>query len=65
MSQNFFIMRKGLNVVAMINPVKGVYGVQVPVGVWHTLVVHEPSVIIEMKDGAYVSITMDDIWQYE
>ena len=48
-----------------LNPMKGVYGVQVPVGVWHTLVVHEPSVIIEMKDGAYVPITMDDIWQYE
>ena len=48
-----------------LNPAKGVYGVQVPVGMWHTLVVHEPSVIIEMKDGAYVPITMDDIWQYE
>ena len=48
-----------------LNPMNGVYGVQVPVGVWHTLVVHEPSVIIEMKDGAYVPITMDDIWQYE
>ena len=41
-----------------LNPMKGVYGVQVPVGVWHTLVVHEPSVIIEMKDGAYVPITI-------
>lgn len=48
-----------------LNPAKGVYGVQVPVGMWHTLIVHEPSVIIEMKDGAYVPITMDDIWQYE
>lgn len=48
-----------------LNPAKGVYGVQVPVGMWHTLVVHEPSVIIEMKDGAYVPLTMDDIWQYE
>lgn len=48
-----------------LNPAKGVYGVQVPAGMWHTLVVHEPSVIIEMKDGAYVPITMDDIWQYE
>lgn len=48
-----------------LNSAKGVYGVQVPVGMWHTLIVHEPSVIIEMKDGAYVPITMDDIWQYE
>ena len=29
------------------------YGVQVPQGVWHTVVVHEPSVIFEAKDGAY------------
>lgn len=48
-----------------LNPAIGIYGVQVPAGMWHTLVVHEPSVIIEMKDGAYVPITMDDIWQYE
>lgn len=48
-----------------LNLANGVYGVQVPAGMWHTLVVHEPSVIIEMKDGAYVPITMDDIWQYE
>lgn len=48
-----------------LNPASGIYGVQVPAGMWHTLIVHEPSVIIEMKDGAYVPITMDDIWQYE
>ena len=48
-----------------LNPAYGIYGVQVPAGMWHTLIVHEPSVIIEMKDGAYVPITMDDIWQYE
>lgn len=48
-----------------LNLANGVYGVQVPAGMWHTVVVHEPSVIIEMKDGAYVPITMDDIWQYE
>lgn len=48
-----------------LNPANGAYGVQVPAGMWHTLVVHEPSVIIEMKDGAYVPLTMNDIWQYE
>ena len=48
-----------------LNPASGIYGVQVPAGMWHTLIVHEPSVIIEMKEGAYVPITMDDIWQYE
>ena len=48
-----------------VNPASGIFGVQVPAGMWHTLIVHEPSVIIEMKEGAYVPITMDDIWQYE
>ena len=48
-----------------LNPESVIYGVQVPAGMWHNLIVHEPSVIIEMKEGAYVPITMDDIWQYE
>lgn len=39
-----------------LNPASGIYGVQVPAGMWHTLIVHEPSVIIEMKDGAYVQL---------
>lgn len=48
-----------------LNPAKGVYGVQIPVGMRHTLVVHEPSIIIEMKDGVYAPIIMDDMEQYE
>ncbi len=35
-------------------PKDGVYGIQVPIGVWHTVVVLEPSVIFEAKDGAYI-----------
>ena len=34
-------------------PEKGVYGCQVPKGVWHTVEVIEPSVIYEGKDGKY------------
>ena len=34
-------------------PREGKYGIQVPRGVWHTVEVHEPSVILEAKDGAY------------
>jgi cupin fold WbuC family metalloprotein len=37
-----------------ICPEEGQYGIQVPVGVWHTVEVQEPSVIFEAKDGAYV-----------
>lgn len=29
------------------------YGIQVPKGAWHSIVVHEPSTIFEAKDGAY------------
>ena len=29
------------------------YGIQIPLGVWHSIVVHEPSTIFEAKDGAY------------
>lgn len=36
-----------------LNPSKGNYGVQVPLGVWHTVDVKEPSVIFEAMDGAY------------
>lgn len=34
-------------------PSDGTYGCQIPKGVWHTVEVHEPSVIFEAKDGAY------------
>lgn len=34
-------------------PEEGVYGCQVPKGVWHTVEVIEPSVIYEGKDGKY------------
>ena len=35
-------------------PRDGYYGVQIPIGAWHTVDVHEPSTIFEAKDGAYV-----------
>lgn len=34
-------------------PRNGQYGIQVPLGVWHSVVVHEPSTIFEAKDGKY------------
>ncbi len=34
-------------------PREKVYGIQVPRGTWHSIVVHEPSTIFEAKDGAY------------
>lgn len=35
-------------------PREGLYGIQVPKGTWHSVIVHEPSTILEAKDGAYV-----------
>ena len=34
-------------------PAKGNYGIQIPLGAWHTVEVKEPSVIFEAKDGKY------------
>ncbi len=36
-------------------PREGRYGIQVPKGAWHSVVVHEPSTTFEAKDGAYVA----------
>lgn len=35
-------------------PAEGMYGVQIPVGAWHTVEVHEPTVIIGVMDGKYL-----------
>lgn len=37
----------------LLCPTEGKYGIQIPIGVWHTINVLEPSVIFEAKDGAY------------
>ena len=37
----------------MVCPREGKYGIQVPKGAWHSVVVHERSTILEAKDGAY------------
>ena len=37
----------------LLCPSEGKYGIQIPVGAWHTIQVLEPSVIFEAKDGAY------------
>lgn len=38
----------------LLCPVEGLYGMQIPAGVWHTVNVQEPSIIFEAKDGAYI-----------
>jgi cupin fold WbuC family metalloprotein len=43
-----------------LDPLEGNYGVQIPQDQWHTLVVVEPSVIFEVKDGPYTPIVPED-----
>ncbi len=46
-------------------PTGGRYGLQIPKGQWHTVIVNEPCVIFEAKDGAYKPLSSDDVWNYE
>ncbi len=46
-------------------PAEGRYGLQIPKGQWHTVIVNEPCVIFEAKDGAYKPQTSEDVWNYE
>ena len=34
-------------------PREGTFGIQVPQAAWHSVIVQEPSTILEAKDGAY------------
>ena len=34
-------------------PREKIFGIQVPLGAWHSIEVHEPSTIFEAKDGKY------------
>ena len=36
-----------------LSPVSGNYGCQIPKGVWHSVEVFEPTVLIEAKEGRY------------
>ena len=35
-------------------PREGTFGIQVPQAAWHSVVVHEPSTILEAQDGPYI-----------
>lgn len=45
-----------------LDPTKGVYGVNIPRGQWHTIeVLCSGTVIFEVKDGPYMPLAPDDI----
>lgn len=45
----------------LLEPSSPIIGMNIPKGQWHTVEVLTPSVIIEMKDGEYKSLTDEDI----
>ena len=48
--------------IVVLNPEDGLYGVDIPKGVWHTLEAIEPnSVIFECKEGPFVPHEVDGI----
>lgn len=36
-------------------------GLQIPVGQYHTVEVHEPSILLEVKDGTYAPVKPEDM----
>ena len=44
-----------------LDPRNGMYGVDIPADTWHNLVVIEPAVIFEAKDGVYKPISPEDV----
>lgn len=46
-------------------PAEGRFALQIPKGQWHTVIVKEPCVMFEAKDGAYKPLTAEDVWSYE
>ena len=45
-----------------LDPLKGVYGIHVPKGQWHTLEVLESgTVLFEVKDGPYAPLAREDM----
>ncbi len=46
-------------------PAEGRFALQIPKGMWHTVIVTEPCVMFEAKDGAYMPLTSEDVWNFE
>lgn len=44
-----------------LDPLKGIYGFNIPAGQWHTVEVIEPSSIFEVKDGPYTPLSPEDM----
>lgn len=45
----------------VLGPSTGNLMIMIPAGTWHTVEVHEPSVIFEAKDGAWEPVSPEDV----
>ena len=45
----------------LLDPLNGDYGLQIPMGQWHTVEVFEPVAIFEVKEGPYNPLLPEDI----
>jgi cupin fold WbuC family metalloprotein len=72
-SETYILLRGKMNVLFYddskvvvdkfsLDPLKGDFGIHIPVGQWHTIEVLESgTVIFEVKDGPYTPISNEDI----
>lgn len=72
-SETYIVIRGRINVMfynddrhmteyCELDPKRGSYGVQIPVGQWHSLKALESgTVIFEVKDGPYTPLTQDNM----
>ena len=44
-----------------LDPKQGLFGLQIPKGMWHTIEVFEPTIILETKNGTYHPLSPEDI----
>lgn len=53
---------KQITDTVVLDPLQGNYGVNIPIGQWHTLeVLTSGTVIFEVKDGPYTPISEENI----
>ena len=58
----FYTASKTLQEETLLDPLSGFFGLNIPIGQWHTIEVLEPgTVLFECKDGPYVPLGAEDI----
>ena len=72
-AETYIVVRGSLNLILYncdrevletieVNPTKGVYGVDIPAGMWHTVeALEHGTIIFEVKEGPYKPMESDDL----